>query len=308
MRRRMGGGLWTRNFTILTLGTVVSMLGNAISGFAVSLMALDFTGSVFLMVLVNVVYNLPRVLLPALAGPYLDRFSRVRAIYGLDFLSAAIYALLAGLLFTGWFRYWLMLLAAPVLGAIDSVYATAYDSLFPTLASKENLPKAYSVSSLITPLASAMVPVAAYLYGRMGLAPMFAINAASFLAAALFETRIRVREEHLDRPREAVRLRGYVEDLVQGARYIRAERGLQAVAGYYTLNALLGACSVLTLPYFKATPGLGVQWYTYVAGWWAAWPSTGSGFPWGGALRRRFASIPLAAPWTASACLPPCRR
>lgn len=169
------------------------MLGNAISGFAVGLMALDFTGSVFLMVLVNVVYNLPRVLLPALAGPYLDRFSRVRAIYSLDFLSAAIYALLAGLLFTGWFRYWLMLLAAPVLGAIDSVYATAYDSLFPTLASKENLPKAYSVSSLITPLASAMVPVAAYLYGRMGLAPMFAINAASFLAAALFETRIRVR-------------------------------------------------------------------------------------------------------------------
>lgn len=308
MRRQTGSGLWTRNFTILTLGTVVSMLGNAISGFAVSLMALDFTGSVFLMVLVNVVYNLPRVLLPAMAGPYLDRFSRVRAIYGLDFLSAGIYALLAGLLFTGWFRYWLMLLAAPVLGAIDSVYATAYDSLFPTLASKENLPKAYSVSSLITPLASAMVPVAAYLYGRMGLAPMFAINAASFLAAALFETRIRVREEHLDRPREAVRLRGYVEDLVQGARYIRGERGLQAVAGYYTLNALLGACSVLTLPYFKATPGLGVQWYTYVAGWWAAWPSTGSGFPWGGALRRRFASMPLAAPWMASVCSPPCRR
>lgn len=296
MRRQTGSGLWTRNFTILTLGTVVSMLGNAISGFAVSLMALDFTGSVFLMVLVNVVYNLPRVLLPALAGPYLDRFSRVRAIYSLDFLSAAIYALLAGLLFTGWFRYWLMLLAAPVLGAIDSVYATAYDSLFPTLASKENLPKAYSVSSLITPLASAMVPVAAYLYGRMGLAPMFAINAASFLAAALFETRIRVREEHLDRPREAVRLRGYVEDLVQGARYI------------HTLNALLGACSLLTLPYCKATPGLGVQWYTYVAGWWAAWPSTGSGFPWGGALRRRFASMPLAAPWMASVCSPPCRR
>ena len=133
-------------------------------------------------------------------------------------------------------------------------------------------------------------------------------DAASFRAAALFETRIRVREEHLDRPREAVRLRGYVEDLVQGARYIRAERGLQAVAGYYTLNALLGACSVLTLPYFKATPGLGVQWYTYVAGWWAAWPSTGSGFPWGGALRWRFASMPLAAPWMASACSPLCRR
>lgn len=70
-----------------------------------------------------------------------------------------------------------------------------------------------------------------------------------------------------------------MEDLVQGARYIRAERGLQAVAGYYTLNALLGACSVLTLPYCKATPGLGVRWYTHRTGGWAAWPSIGSGFP-----------------------------
>lgn len=78
MRRRMGGGLWTRNFTILTLGTVVSMLGNAISGFAVGLMALP--------------------------GPYLDRVSRVRGDLrlGLSFRShlcaagrAAVYRLVS---------------------------------------------------------------------------------------------------------------------------------------------------------------------------------------------------------------------
>ena len=40
--------LWTRDFTIITLGTVVSMLGNAVSGFAISLLVLDYTGSVFL--------------------------------------------------------------------------------------------------------------------------------------------------------------------------------------------------------------------------------------------------------------------
>ena len=37
--------LWTRDFTIITLGSVVSMLGNAMSGFAVSLMVLDYTDS-----------------------------------------------------------------------------------------------------------------------------------------------------------------------------------------------------------------------------------------------------------------------
>ena len=36
--------LWTRDFTIITLGSVVSMLGNALSGFAMSLMVLDKIG------------------------------------------------------------------------------------------------------------------------------------------------------------------------------------------------------------------------------------------------------------------------
>ena len=35
--------LWTKNFTIITMGTVVSMLGNAVAGFAIGLMVLDYT-------------------------------------------------------------------------------------------------------------------------------------------------------------------------------------------------------------------------------------------------------------------------
>ena len=36
--------LWTRDFTIITLGSVISMLGNSMSGFALSLLVLDYTG------------------------------------------------------------------------------------------------------------------------------------------------------------------------------------------------------------------------------------------------------------------------
>ena len=83
--------LWTKNFTILSLGTVVSTLGNAVSGFAICLLVLDYTGSTLLYAVFNVVYNLPKVIMPFLAGPYLDRFSRAKAIYTLDFISAALY-------------------------------------------------------------------------------------------------------------------------------------------------------------------------------------------------------------------------
>ena len=33
--------LWTKNFTIITLGTAVSLFGNVISGFATGLLVLD---------------------------------------------------------------------------------------------------------------------------------------------------------------------------------------------------------------------------------------------------------------------------
>ena len=35
--------LWTRDFTIITIGSVISMFGNALAGFAISLFVLDYT-------------------------------------------------------------------------------------------------------------------------------------------------------------------------------------------------------------------------------------------------------------------------
>ena len=67
--------LWTKNFTLITLGTVVSMLGNAIAGFALGLLVLDYTGSTFLYALFEVAYNLPKIVAPTFAGPFLDNFS-----------------------------------------------------------------------------------------------------------------------------------------------------------------------------------------------------------------------------------------
>lgn len=60
--------LWTHDFTIITIGTVITMLGNAVSGFAISLLVLDYTGSTFLFALFMVVYNLPKIIMPLISG------------------------------------------------------------------------------------------------------------------------------------------------------------------------------------------------------------------------------------------------
>ena len=86
--------LWTYDFTVITLGSVVSMVGSTLSGFAISLLVLDYTGSTFLYMLFIVSYQLPMLVCPILAGPYLDRMSRKKVIYRLDFLSSGMFLLL----------------------------------------------------------------------------------------------------------------------------------------------------------------------------------------------------------------------
>ncbi len=87
--------LWTRDFTFITLGSVVSMFGNAMSGFAMSLMVLDISGSTLLYSIYLAMFTLPQLFMPVLSGALLDRFSRKKTIYLLDFFSAFLYIFMA---------------------------------------------------------------------------------------------------------------------------------------------------------------------------------------------------------------------
>ena len=244
--------LWTRDFTIITLGTVVSMLGNAVSGFAISLLVLDYTGSVFLYTLYMVVYNLPKVVMPLVAGPYLDTYSRKRAIYTLDFISSALYLGIFLLLRADLFSYGPFLALCFVIGCIDSTYEVAYESLYPTLIPEGCFTKAYSISSLIYPFAVIMVPVASFVYESVGLEPLFAFNAATFFIAACFETRIKGGDTHVRSEHGSM-----LSEFREGVAYLKSEPGLMVITIYFFF-------SMLWLPFFRGEPSLGLNAYVLV--------------------------------------------
>lgn len=258
--------LWTKDFTILTIGSAVSMLGNAVSGFALGLLILDYTNSTFLYSLTLVIYTLPRIVMPLLAGPYLDRFSRKRIIYTLDFISAALYLLIFGLLTAGFFNYMLILILALIIGSIDGTYIVAFDSFFPNVVEKQNFSKAYSISSILYPLSAVMVPVAAYFYENYSLAPLFAFNAVTFLIAAIFETNIKAEEKHINSEvAKTFDFSRYKDDFKTGIQYLKQEPGLAAITAYFVIMAFSDSSyGTLVLPYFKNNETFGVMTYTYV--------------------------------------------
>lgn len=260
--------LWTKNFTIITVGTVISMLGSSIAGFALGLLVLDYTGSTFLYALYMVMYNAPKVIAPTLAGPFLDKFSRRKTIYMLDFTSAALYGIFAWLIVSGYFNYGFLIMGCLLLGTIDSIYQVAYDSFYPMLISEGNYTKAYSIQSTLESVTTFMVPVSAFLYNIVGIAPLFLINMVSFFIAAVMETQIKKEEHYAKRDEENFGLSKYKKTFLEGVGYLKQERGLMAVTLYFMVSAFAsGAFSTIVLPYFKTNFENGEYVYIFTMGW-----------------------------------------
>lgn len=260
---RKNSALWTRDFSIITAGTVVSMFGNALSGFAISVLALDFSKSVFLYTLFMVAYTLPKVIMPALMGPVLDKHSRKKAIYLLDFTSCAIYMGLFFFFKSHGFNYPFFLVAAFLIGSIDSTYSVAYDSFYPSVIPEGYFRKAYSISSLIYTCSAVMVPVSIYIYEHIGIGVLFLFNSISFLAAAIMETQIKATEKHIEEkaPSEKFWLR-----FREGIKYLKSEKGLMLITIYsaVAMFAINGSLTI-TMPYFR-NEGPGIISYMIIAG------------------------------------------
>ena len=248
--------LWTKNFTIITLGTAVSLFGNVISGFATGLLVLDYTGSVFLFAIYMILFDLPRVIMPQMIGPILDKFSRRKMIYTLDFMSAAIYGLFGLILLKGDINYVLLTIGCAILGIISSIYTVAYDSFYPLLITEGNMGKAYSISSTMESLLMIVTPLSAYLYHNIGIAPLFFIDCASYFIAAVFETQIRVKEEYVIEKGQKFGLSQYKETFKEGMDYLKLEPGLMAVACYFMFSSFSGGANmIIGLPYFRGVYG-----------------------------------------------------
>lgn len=261
--------LWTRNFTIITLGSVVSLCGNAISGFAMSLLVLDLTGSSLLYATFVAVYTLPQIFVPILSGALLDRFSRRKTIFLLDYTSSVLYAVAGVLLKLGLFTFPVLTVFAFTVGCINSVYTVAYQSFYPLLITEGNFSRAYSIASVLETLAAVAVPVSAFAYDRIGIVPLMFANTVFFFTAATAETQIKVEETYRNEAAAPVngRFRQMLTDTKEGFRYLRAEKGLLCVGVYFFFCSMGGgASSVITLPYFQKTFSNGKYFYMLVMG------------------------------------------
>ena len=270
MKKENTNPLWTRDFTIITLGSVVSMVGNSLSGFAMSLMVLDYTSSSLFYAIYIMVFTLPQLIVPVFSGAILDRFSRKKTIYTLDYISSILYLTVGLLLFNGWFNYPLFALFVFILGSIQSIYQVAYQSFYPMLISEGNFSKAYSVASMLESVTVFIVPVSTLVYNVFGIGPLMLANALCFFIAATVETRIKTEEKYVTDQKateEKNKIHQMLSDTKKGFEYLWQEKGLFFIALYFLFSSISGGASnVIYLPYMKANFAHGEYYYLLFGG------------------------------------------
>ncbi|MEA5039648.1 MAG: MFS transporter [Clostridiaceae bacterium] len=254
--------LWTKNFTILTLGTVVSALGGAAMNIALSLVVFDNTDSTLATGVFSAVSMIPSVLLPILLAPRIDSRPRTPVIVRLDALSGAFYLLFGAYILSAGFSYTAYLLFGLLTGGIGAVYSTAYSALYPTLIPEGFLQKGYAISSIIYPTATVvMAPVAALVYTRLGIHVLYFAEGVMLLVASAFESRIRVQERVEERQKFS--FRAYGSELTAGFRYLRKEKGIRSLYAYMTVtNAVSNGGNLMTMTYFQTAPLLTTAMYS----------------------------------------------
>ena len=83
--------LWTKDYTCITLATILSAIGGEAMSLPVMLLVFDETGSTMLSSLILISSMLPDIILPKLAAPFIDKGSKKKWLIGLDITTAFVY-------------------------------------------------------------------------------------------------------------------------------------------------------------------------------------------------------------------------
>ncbi|GHU60312.1 MFS transporter [Clostridia bacterium] len=184
--------IFSKDFTLVAIGQIISIFGNQILGLSLPLYILNKTGSSVLFGSILAVSFIPMILLFPIGGIIADRVNKRNIMVILDFGTAlliAAFCLLSGAMD-------IVVLAAItmiVLCGVKGAYQPAVQASVPALVGSENLMRANSVVNLINSLASMLGPVlGGVLFSLVGLVPILYISIGCFFASAVMEIFIRI--------------------------------------------------------------------------------------------------------------------
>ena len=189
-------GLWTRNFSILFSGQLVSTIGNSLFFLALPWYVFSMTHSKSMLVLVGLAQTLPMVA-GLFTGVFIDRWQKRTVML----ISDTIRALLCALLFISVLSHasiWTLLCIVLALQFVGTFFGPASNAILPLLVDDSQLEAGIGLFQSTNGVSQLIGTVAGgALLLLLGAPLLFLLNAITFLLSALSLMFLRVQEVKL---------------------------------------------------------------------------------------------------------------
>lgn len=240
--------MWNRNFLLVVIGQIISLLGNAILRFALPLYLLNETGSAALFGVVSACAFIPMIVLSPIGGIFADRVNKRKIMVVLDF-STAILILGVILLLDKMNLVALLLGTMLLLYGIQGAYQPSVQASVPALLSEEHIMQGNAVINLVSSFSSLIGPViGGALFSFYGIMPILYVSTVCFLLSAIMEIFIHI-------PFEKKQTHGSIfaiglADLKESFHYMSKEQPLIVKLSFAVaaINMILSALVIIGMP------------------------------------------------------------
>jgi MFS family permease len=209
-----------RGFTIVWVGQVASLLGTAISNFALTLWAYEVTGKATPLALVGFFFMTPMVVLSPLVGVMVDRGNRKLMMMLSDLAAALTTALALVLYVSDGLQIWHLYIAATISGTFQGFQWPAYSAAIAMMLPKEHYGRANGMLELAGNGSHVFAPIlAGALLGPLGVTGLLLIDLVSAAIAIGALLVVQIPQPVNSGASEAGK-GSFREDAVYGFRYI----------------------------------------------------------------------------------------
>lgn len=242
-----------KTFYIMAATQTLSILGSAMTSFALSIWIFTETGNTTPLMIVGVMVMLPRMFLGSLRGVIADRLNRKMLIVFSDAMQALPTLLLVVAFLSGSFALWMLYIATFIQGLFMMIQSPAIYASVTMLVPDSKRDRANAILEVVGPAAGLVAPVVGgLLYAVIGVAGVMAIDVLSFLVAVTVIAMVHIPQPKLSI--ESADSKGTIwQEMRGGFNFLWQRKPLLLLSSYFLLvNFLTNGIWSLMTPYALA--------------------------------------------------------
>ena len=175
-----------RNYRLFFFGQMISLIGTWMQTTAQAWLVLELTHSALLLGLVGVLQFLPLMVLSLFGGVLADRVPKRTLLLVAQSVALVQATILWLLVVTGTVRIWHILFLVALLGVTQALDTPTRQAFVGEMVGREDLSNAIALNSSLVNMARVLGPgLGGVLIAWLGVAPLFLLNAISFIAVII---------------------------------------------------------------------------------------------------------------------------